>query len=140
SNPATPTSFPRSCTSGERPMKILLTGAAGFIGYYAGKRFLDRGDTVFGIDNLNDYYAVRLKEQRLQQLETLGRFAFRKVDIADRGVLAELETEFADIDALVHLAAQAGVRYSVENPFAYVDSNITGQVAMFELAARLPKR
>ena len=121
-------------------MKILLTGAAGFIGYYTARRFLERGDTVLGLDNLNDYYAVALKQARLDRLSGFDRFHFRKADIADRHLFDEVAEELSDVDAIVHLAAQAGVRYSVENPFAYIDSNVTGQVTMFELAAKLPKR
>lgn len=120
-------------------MKILLTGAAGFIGYHATRHLLERGDTVVGLDNLNDYYPVALKNARLRQLEPFERFRFRKADISDRTLFDDRD-ELAGIDAIVHLAAQAGVRYSVENPFAYVDSNVTGQVNMFELAARLPSK
>ena len=105
-------------------MKILVTGAAGFIGYTLASRLLERGDTVYGVDNLNDYYDVSLKQARLAGLRRPG-FDFQKVDVADRGAIARL---FADhrFEAVVHLAAQAGVRYSVENPQAYIDSNLVG--------------
>lgn len=112
-------------------MKILVTGAAGFIGFHLSKRLAERGDDVVGIDNLNDYYDVSLKCARLKQLEPYPNFQFRKVDIADREAVANL---FADVvpDVVVNLAAQAGVRYSLKNPYAYVDSNLAGFVNVLE--------
>lgn len=112
-------------------MKILVTGAVGFIGFHVSKWLCERGDEVVGIDNLNDYYEVSLKEARLSQLEPLSNFRFIKLDIADRDGLAEL---FADekFDRVVHLAAQAGVRYSIENPHAYADSNLVGFLNVLE--------
>ena len=106
-------------------MKILVTGAAGFIGSTLSHKLLDRGDTVVGIDNLNNYYSVKLKEARLQRLESRDNFSFVKMDIADRLGIAE---HFANnqYDVVVNLAAQAGVRYSLENPHAYIDANIVG--------------
>lgn len=106
-------------------MKILVTGAAGFIGFHLSKRLTERGDTVIGIDNLNDYYDVNLKLARLKQLEPNNNFSFQKIDIADRNAMTTL---FKDInfDAVVNLAAQAGVRYSLKNPHAYMDANIIG--------------
>jgi UDP-glucuronate 4-epimerase len=106
-------------------LNILVTGAAGFIGYTLASRLLERGDTVYGVDNLNDYYDVSLKQARLAGLNRRPGFDFQKVDVADRGAIARL---FADhrFEAVVHLAAQAGVRYSVENPQAYIDSNLVG--------------
>ena len=106
-------------------MHILLTGAAGFIGMHTAQRLLARGDTVLGIDNLNDYYAVALKRARLEPLLRQPGFAFEQVDVADRQAMATL---FAGhrFDAVVHLAAQAGVRYSITHPNAYLDSNLTG--------------
>jgi UDP-glucuronate 4-epimerase len=121
-------------------MKVLLTGAAGFVGHHVARRFLDRGDEVLGLDNLNDYYAVKLKQDRLQQIESHKGFRFREVDVARRDLGEVIGPEGADVDVIVHLAAQAGVRYSVTNPYAYVDANVTGQVALFELAGQLPKR
>jgi UDP-glucuronate 4-epimerase len=121
-------------------MRILLTGAAGFIGYHAAHRFLTRGDNVLGIDNLNDYYPVSLKQDRLMLLRAHAGFSFRQFDVSRRDICETLREDAADADVIVHLAAQAGVRYSVQNPFAYVDSNVAGQVAVFELATRLPKR
>ena len=106
-------------------MHVLITGAAGFIGSTLAMRLLDRGDTVHGIDNLNDYYDVRLKQARLERLTKHSGFRFSKLDIIDRAAMAEL---FAGTryDAVMHLAAQAGVRYSLENPAAYIDANLVG--------------
>ncbi len=106
-------------------MKILVTGAAGFIGYHLSERLLDRGDTVVGIDNLNDYYAVSLKQDRLQRLQQKPGFSFQLMDVADRTAMRQLFIDH-DFDRVVHLAAQAGVRYSLENPLAYIDSNLLG--------------
>ena len=112
-------------------MKILLTGAAGFIGMTTALRLLERGDSVIGLDNLNDYYDVDLKLSRLQLLERRAGFRFIKLDVADR---AGIEQAFAShkLDRVVHLAAQAGVRYSLENPHAYVDSNVVGFLNVLE--------
>ncbi len=121
-------------------MNILLTGAAGFIGSHVARAFLERGDTVVGLDNLNDYYSVDLKDARLSTLLAFERFGFRKVDIADPTSLAGAVDETTGIEVIVHLAAQAGVRYSIQNPHSYVRSNVAGQVSMFELAASLPSK
>ena len=112
-------------------MKLLLTGAAGFIGHATALRFLARGDQVVGLDNLNDYYDVTLKQARLAQLQPFANFRFVKLDLADRDGMAAL---FAaeKFDRVVHLAAQAGVRYSLKNPNAYVDSNLNGFVNVLE--------
>jgi UDP-glucuronate 4-epimerase len=106
-------------------MNILLTGAAGFIGLHTARRLLARGDTVLGIDNLNDYYAVSLKQARLATLTPHPGFRFQPIDVADRHAMTQL---FATerFDAVVHLAAQAGVRYSITHPEAYLDSNLVG--------------
>lgn len=104
---------------------ILVTGAAGFIGSALAIRLLERGDAVVGIDNLNDYYDPRLKEARLARIADHPRFSFHKLDVADRRGMAELFARNR-FDAVMHLAAQAGVRYSLENPFAYVDANLVG--------------
>ena len=106
-------------------MNVLITGAAGFIGSALALRLLDRGDTVYGIDNLNDYYDVSLKEARLARLTGHPRFTFQKLDIVDRDGIARLYRE-QRFDAVMHLAAQAGVRYSIENPYAYIDANLVG--------------
>ncbi len=106
-------------------MKILVTGAAGFIGSHVARRLLDRGDEVVGLDNLNDYYEVSLKEARLAPLASAPAFRFVRMDVADReGIAALFAAE--GFDRVVHLAAQAGVRYSIENPQAYIDSNLVG--------------
>ena len=118
---------------------ILVTGAAGFIGMHVTQALLARGDAVLGIDNLNDYYDVALKEARLAQLTPQAGFAFRKLDIADRDAMLALAAEFPAIDGIVHLAAQAGVRYSLVNPYAYIHANVMGQVVMLELARALPR-
>jgi len=114
-------------------MRVLITGGAGFIGYNVGRRLLARGDSVLAIDNLNTYYDVTLKHARLAELERGERFAFKKVDFAR---MAELEATLADeqFDRIVHLGAQAGVRYSIENPHAYVEANLVGHVNMLEIA------
>ena len=106
-------------------MKILITGAAGFIGSALALRLLERGDSVYGIDNMNDYYDVRLKEARLQRTKTHSRFTFQKLDIVDRGGMAEM-FRVQKFDTVMHLAAQAGVRYSITNPQSYIDSNLVG--------------
>ncbi len=103
----------------------MITGAAGFIGSTLAKRLLERGDTVTGVDNLNDYYDVSLKEARLARLTSSSHFSFIKADIADRDVMSALFAGNA-FDSVVNLAAQAGVRYSIENPAAYIDANLVG--------------
>ena len=103
----------------------MITGAAGFIGSTLAKRLLERGDTVTGVDNLNDYYDVSLKEARLARLTSSSHFSFIKADIADRDVMSALFSGNA-FDLVVNLAAQAGVRYSIENPAAYIDANLVG--------------
>jgi UDP-glucuronate 4-epimerase len=112
-------------------MKILVTGAAGFIGMTTTLRLLERGDTVVGLDNLNDYYDVQLKLSRLMRLTLHPQFRFVKCDVADRD---GIKTLFADekFDRVIHLAAQAGVRYSLENPLAYIDSNVVGFMNVLE--------
>ncbi len=112
-------------------MKVLVTGAAGFIGYHVAERLLARGDAVVGLDNLNPYYDPALKEARLARLAAHGNFRFERIDLADR---AAMDASFAQggYERVVHLAAQAGVRYSVENPHAYADSNLTGTLHVLE--------
>ena len=106
-------------------MHVLVTGAAGFIGSTLCMRLLERGDSVSGIDNLNDYYDVSLKEARLARLRRYPNFAFQKMDVADRQAMAQLFSGNR-FDAVAHLAAQAGVRYSLVNPAAYIDANLVG--------------
>ena len=112
-------------------MKILVTGAAGFIGMHTSEVLLARGDEVVGLDNLNDYYDPRLKQDRLARLTPHPAFRFVKLDVADR---AGMERLFAEekFDRVIHLAAQAGVRYSLQNPHAYVDSNLVGFINILE--------
>src|SRR5512139_324705 len=112
-------------------MKVLVTGAAGFIGSTVSRRLLDRGDEVVGLDNLNAYYDPKLKEARLARLTPRAGFRFAKLDLADAAGMAALFKR-ERFDRVVHLAAQAGVRYSLENPQAYVDSNITGTLNVLE--------
>jgi UDP-glucuronate 4-epimerase len=111
--------------------KILITGAAGFIGYHLSKRLLERGDEVVGLDNLNDYYDVNLKLSRLQQLKFEKRFKPVRIDLVDRDEMAKLFSE-EKFDVAVNLAGQAGVRYSLVNPHSYTDSNITGFLNVLE--------
>ncbi len=117
-------------------MTILVTGAAGFIGFHTARALLDRGEQVVGIDNLNAYYDVALKQGRLDGLTGRRGFSFAKVDIADRKAVADLFADHPGIDSIVHLAAQPGVRYSLENPFAYVEANVTGHLVILEEARR----
>jgi UDP-glucuronate 4-epimerase len=112
-------------------MKYLVTGAAGFIGFYVSQRLLAAGHSVIGIDNLNDYYDVNLKLARLAQLENKVGFEFIKLDLADREGMAALFAE-QRFERVIHLAAQAGVRYSIENPLAYADANLIGFVNVLE--------
>ena len=112
-------------------MKILITGVAGFIGSTLALRLLQRGDQVHGIDNMNDYYDVSLKEARLARCTADARFTFQKLDIADRAGMQALFAHHG-FDAVMHLAAQAGVRYSIDNPQAYVDANLVGFANVLE--------
>ena len=111
--------------------KYLVTGAAGFIGFHLTQRLLDRGDEVVGLDNLNPYYTVQLKHDRLAQLKGRPGFRFIEMDLADRENLPGV-FQSEKFDVCVNLAAQAGVRYSLENPHAYVDSNLVGFVNILE--------
>lgn len=113
---------------------ILVTGAAGFIGFHVAQHLLARGDDVVGIDNLNNYYEVSLKEARLAELCAHANFRFRKLDISDRAAMAEVARDFPAITGILHLAAQAGVRYSLVDPFVYAQSNVMGHVVMLEFA------
>ncbi|MEY2858707.1 MAG: hypothetical protein RLZZ74_3020 [Cyanobacteriota bacterium] len=112
-------------------MKILVTGVAGFIGFHLAKKLLESGNQVYGVDNLNNYYDVGLKQARLEQLLPYPRFTFEYLDISDRSLTANLFAA-GDFEVVVHLAAQAGVRYSLENPHAYVDSNLIGFTNILE--------
>jgi UDP-glucuronate 4-epimerase len=120
-------------------MTILVTGAAGFIGYHTCQHLLKRGENVIGIDNLNDYYDINLKKARLNQLENKPNFTFFKLNITDRQAMEELVQLHPNIDRVVHLAAQAGVRYSLVNPYAYSDANLIGHLTVLESCRKLPK-
>ena len=113
-------------------MTVVVTGAAGFIGYHVASALLARGERVVGIDIVNDYYDVALKEARLAQLTSHKNFAFPRADIADAEAISAILAGAGPVSGIIHLAAQAGVRYSLKNPYAYVHSNLLGQVAMFE--------
>jgi len=112
-------------------MKVLVTGAAGFIGFHTAKVLLDRGDQVVGLDNMSPYYDVNLKKARLDLLRKRNGFSFVEADLADRAAMEEL-FKIEKFDRVIHLAAQAGVRYSLENPHAYVDSNLVGFLNVLE--------
>ena len=119
-------------------MTVLVTGAAGFIGSHVAEALLARGEKVVGIDSMNTYYDVKLKEARLARLTGKPGFSFRKLNIAAPELAQELSA-FPDIDRIVHLAAQAGVRYSIEHPFEYAESNLIGHLRVMEYARHLPK-
>jgi UDP-glucuronate 4-epimerase len=117
----------------------LVTGAAGFIGFHTCRKLLDRGESVVGVDIVNDYYDPALKEARLAILGQFPGFAFQRADVADRSAMEALSTSHPDVTRIIHLAAQAGVRYSLVNPYSYTRSNIEGQLVMLELARNLPR-
>ena len=112
-------------------MKILLTGAAGFIGMHVASKLLKRGDSVIGIDNLNSYYDPELKKERLKLLNNFERFNFKKIDISDSDEIKNIFSKHK-FDRVVHMAAQAGVRYSIENPSEYIKSNLLGFANIIE--------
>jgi UDP-glucuronate 4-epimerase len=118
-------------------MPILVTGAAGFIGFHTARALMARGEAVIGLDNLNDYYDPALKRARLAELGN-DRFRFIEVDLADRARIEALAAEHSDIDRVIHLAAQAGVRYSLIDPYTYVQSNVMGPVVLLEACRKLP--
>src|SRR5258707_3027513 len=118
-------------------MALLITGSAGFIGYHLAARMLEAGEQVIGIDNLNDYYDPALKRARLARLQAFPGFTFHQLDVADCDGVIGLVERHPGIDRIVHLAAQAGVRYSQSNPLVYVESNVRGQVVLLEAARKL---
>ncbi|MEJ0070451.1 MAG: NAD-dependent epimerase/dehydratase family protein [Pseudomonadota bacterium] len=120
-------------------MTVLVTGAAGFIGYHTAAALLARGDAVVGIDDLNAYYDVRLKEARLARLTGQPGFSFHRVEIGDRAAVEAVFAQHPALTRIVHLAAQAGVRHSLVDPYSYVQSNLMGQVVLLEGARRLGK-
>ncbi|MBX2914229.1 MAG: NAD-dependent epimerase [Cyclobacteriaceae bacterium] len=119
------------------PQRILVTGAAGFIGFHLSKRLLELGFEVVGLDNLNDYYEVTLKEARLVILKQLAGFSFHKINLEDKPAIDSLFNS-GKFDYVVNLAAQAGVRYSIQNPYAYLDSNLTGFLNILEACRNNP--
>ena len=120
-------------------MTVLVTGAAGFIGFHTVRELLGRGDKVIGVDNLNDYYDVSLKQARLDILGERDGFRFECLDIADRGAVEDLIAKHGDITRVVHLASQAGVRHSLTDPFAYTHSNVEGQLVLLETCRTLAR-
>ncbi len=119
-------------------MTVLVTGAAGFVGYHLCEALLARGETVVGIDDINAYYDPALKEARLARLQDRDGFRFTRLSIADREAVAEVMRKETAVDRIVHLAAQAGVRYSMIDPYAYVTANMMGHVVMLEAARHRP--
>jgi UDP-glucuronate 4-epimerase len=119
-------------------MTILVTGAAGFVGFHVAASLLERGERVIGVDNLNSYYDVRLKQARLNLLSARAGFSFHAIDLADREAMAALMRASPGVDRIVHLAAQAGVRHSMLDPYAYVASNVMGHLVVLETARHLP--
>lgn len=120
-------------------MTTIVTGAAGFVGFHVAQALLARGDQVLGLDNLNEYYDVRLKHARLQQLEAQPGFVFQRVELADKEAVFAAFAGVPETTGVVHLAAQAGVRHSMVDPYAYVTSNVMGHVTVLEAARRLPR-
>lgn len=121
-------------------MKAIVTGVAGFIGFSISRELLRQGYEVIGLDNLNNYYAVELKKARLEKIKNNSSFRFFKADISNERELREAVGHEKDVDVIVHMAAQAGVRYSIKNPSAYVTANVEGMVRIFEQALNLPSR
>jgi UDP-glucuronate 4-epimerase len=118
-------------------MKILITGAAGFIGFHLSTLLLDKGYQIIGVDNLNDYYDPKLKEDRLAILKQNNNFLFHKVDLKDKAEVDKIFETYKP-DYVINLAAQAGVRYSIKNPYAYVDSNLIGFMNILEACRNYP--
>ena len=116
-----------------KPQNILVTGVAGFIGYHLSNKLCSNGYNIIGIDNINDYYDTKLKKDRLNILNNNNNFFFQKVDVKNRNELYNIFNEY-EIKYIIHLAAQAGVGYSLSNPQAYIDSNISGFLNILELA------
>ena len=117
----------------------MVTGAAGFIGFHVADALLARGERVIGLDSVNDYYDPQLKRDRLARLESKREFSFHRVDLQDREPTLQVVRDNPDISGIIHLAAQAGVRYSLTNPYTYVDANVMGQLVMLEACRILPR-
>lgn len=120
-------------------MTILITGAAGFIGFHVANQLLNRGETVIGVDNINHYYDPKLKFARLEQLQTHKNFTFYRLDIADHSAMEVLIKRHTTITKIIHLAAQVGANHSMENPYSYLHSNLAGQLVILEMCRHLPK-
>jgi UDP-glucuronate 4-epimerase len=118
-------------------MRVLLTGAAGFIGFHVAKALLERGDEVVGVDNINDYYEISLKQARLNHLTPHKNFSFHKIDVADKEKVLPLVN--LNPTHIIHLAGEAGVRHSFLNPYSYIKSNVLGHITMLELARQIPQ-
>ena len=118
-------------------MKFLVTGAAGFIGFHLCLKLLNNGHSVYGIDNLNNYYDVNLKENRLKHLLQNKSFKFKKIDISDNNFVKKIYPSVKNIKIIIHLAAQAGVRYSIKHPYKYIKNNVEAQVSILELAKKI---
>ena len=117
-------------------MNILLTGCAGFIGFHTTRFLLKEGHNILGIDNLNDYYDVKLKLSRLNQLKMINKFTFIKSDIQNKNLIKNIKLKNINIDCIINLAAQAGVRHSLKDPYSYIDSNLMGQLNMLEIVKK----
>jgi UDP-glucuronate 4-epimerase len=120
-------------------MSVLVTGAAGFIGFHVARALLERGDRVIGVDNLNGYYDVHLKQARLAELERHPGFVFRQRDVSDRAAISAIVDGEKDLRSIIHLAAQAGVRHSLTDPYVYVDANVMGTLVVLEAARRVER-
>lgn len=120
-------------------MTVIVTGAAGFIGYHVARALLERGERVVGIDDINDYYDPTLKQARLERLKNSKDFSFHRLDIADRAAMLALFEAEGEAERVVHLAAQAGVRHSLIDPYAYVSANVMGQIVVMEACRRLSR-
>ena len=118
-------------------MKFLVTGAAGFIGFHLCLKLLRDGHSVYGIDNLNDYYDTNLKKNRLKQLISNKSFKFKKIDISDNNFVKKIYSSVKNIKIIIHLAAQAGVRYSITYPYKYIKNNVEAQISILELAKKI---
>ncbi len=119
-------------------MSVLVTGCAGFIGYHVSQALLAQGEAVVGLDSLNDYYDVRLKHARLDRLRAHASFSFSRLDVSDKDAVAGLVAANPGVTGIVHLAAQAGVRHSLVDPYAYVQANVMGHLVVLEAARRMP--